>query len=396
MEMDDKHIVILEESQEADEDLSMGQELPFSMTTTLEDARHVPEQYSTISNLYKRKKTTFQGISGTKNAKSEYHIAKAQMRDKTMKRTLMQRIDWGLLRICSSIISIVDSVVPERYNPKEPEAADTLWGRKLRENLLDRGKHTRRIAALCIFLFLGFSVTFIIGIVPWRTYLASDILPYYQVKGEDGTIVTIKDVMMPHYIDAINDPSDRLRLAHIVNQRNVFRKINQEDLKKGYARVRVEYADAVNVSFSLLEDAMRKEADDRKLGCLCAAHMGVPLNVIWMYKKGFYYEPKMTLGTEKVGFMGPVKNTNLYYNASDSSNGSGIPPPDGFYIGHPAGIALRHVTKKGLRSDELYGKNAGCVVFCCELASKESLVGGVEQGGVLLSKEGNVKKLGFL
>lgn len=396
--MEDKHIVILEEANEADESLSMGQELPFSMTTVLEDASHVPEQYSTVNNLYKRKKTTFQGISGTKNAKSEYHIAKSYMQDKTKKRSIMQHIDWGLLQTCSLLIHIVDKVVPEKYNPREQEAAGTLWGRKLRENLLDRGKHTRRIAALCIFLLLGFSVTFIIGIVPWRTYLASDIIPHYQIKGENGAVVIIKDVMMPHYLDPMNDPSDRLRLAHIVSPRNVFRRINQDDLKKGYAKIRVEYVDAVNVSFDLLEDAMKNEADYRKLGCLCAAHMGVPINVIWMYKKGFYYEPKMTLGTEKVGFMGPVKNTNLYYNASEkiNSGGNGIPPSEGFYIGHPAGIALRHVTKKGLRSDELYGKNAGCVVFCCELAAKESLVGGVDQGGVLLSKDGNVKKLGFL
>lgn len=419
--------IILEETKSNEKELE--KELPFSSQVSFEQVENIPQEYSThAGNNYLRRRTTIRGVTSMKKEKSEYYDLERKMSDKTYKKSFFQRIDWIILRVCVALIKVVDSVVPSRFNPREMESDDTVYGRKLRETLLDRGKNTRRLIALVFFLMLVFGITFFMVSTPWKSYFASDVIAEYTTPANhspftgDGAnnnhpTATIRNVLMPRYMNPQKDPSDVIRIKNMVRQQNVFKKIAIDDIKRGYIETFVEYPHGVNISFELVEKIMLDEAKNRDLGCLCAAHVGIPLNIIWTYRKGFYHEPKMTLGTPRVGVMGPIKNTNLYYNASiatkrwlssmggnhHNNNNNNIddssyqaPPQEGFYVTYPYGIALRYVTRDGLKSDEVYGKGAGCVVFCCELAAKKPLVGGYDQGGVLLSSDGNTKKFGIL
>lgn len=404
---------VIEETKSDDKGLQS--ELPLTTEVSFEPVDNIPQQYSTHQgNTYLRRRTIIKGTSSMKEQRSEYHDMEKKMQDRAYKKTFVQKIDWIIMRLCINLIYVVDYIIPKKFNPREVESEDTLCGRKLREVLLDKGKNTRILIALVVFLSLGFGTCYIILSTPWKSYFASDVILEYHMNGDTRSpsgnkypSTIVNNVLMPRYMNPLVDPSDLIRINHLVKQDNVFNRVTVDDIKRGYMKTFVEYPHGVNVSFELLENIMIQEANNRKLGCLCAAHVGVPLNVVWAYKKGFYHEPKMTLGTSKVGIMGPIKNANLYYNASIASETStlkaqeranhALPPNNnGFYITHPYGIALRYVTKEGLKSDEVYGKVAGCVVFCCELAAKKPLVGPYDQGGVLLTSDGNTKKFGIL
>src|SRR6056297_464800 len=141
--------------------------------------------------------------------------------------------------------------------------------------------------------------------------------------------------------------------------------------------------------------------EEQNLTCVCAAHLGVPLNIIFMHQKGVIYDPVMTLGTKDLRISPILKKTNLYYNTTifvqnekKGIHNTGLPPEEGFRISYPKGIAYRYLTKKGMKSNEAYHMHSACIVFCCELAAKKVLVGPPQGGGVLTHQEGNVKHFG--
>lgn len=405
---DTQNSIVIEEDKQYDEELVSGQELPFSQTSVFSEPKEIPREFSqSNTNLFKRKTTRVTGISGANvgSGGSEYRELRKRMKMPEERKSVVQRIDWALLRITMFVAKMIDKFVPSKFNPVQQETSETLWMGRIRRNMLDKGKHKRRFVTVVTFLMLSLFVVVMLTSVPWRSYAAMDVLKeaYIKPDGEQGETIIVRNLLMPHYLDPRNDPSDRVRLEHLVDQRHIFDSIVTSDLKRDYKEVKVQYKEKVNVSFSVLQDVMKAVSEERNLPCICAAHVGVPLNVVYLNNQGFMNEPTMTLGTKDLRISPVLKNANLYYNASlfaenrkSGIKNTGVPPEEGFRIMYPKAIAFRFLTPEGFKSREAYTLYSACVVFCAELAKKKPLVGPPSRGGVLTSQEGNVKHYGIL
>src|SRR6056297_946275 len=396
----EKDSIVVEETKNYDEELDGNMELPFTQTITYDSPLKIPKEFSTQQNhLFKRKTTNISGISGSK--KSEFRELRKRMSNRNDKKTWVQRLDWWLLRITRYIAMCIDMILPKKMNPIDQETSETLWSARIRKHLLDKGKHKRRMIYLAVLLSISFGLVFVITSVPWKSYTAADVIDQFYVDNNDGPLLIVHNMLIPRFLNPVSDPSDVIRLKNITT--NPFSKITKKDLEFGYKEVKVQYKYNVNISFSVVHDELKADSKEKTLSCLCAAHIGIPLNIIYIHGNGILDEPTMTLGTKELRLSPRIKNTNLYYNSTifgdpkmPMSKKTGIPPDEGFQITYPKSIAYRYLTVDGFKSKEAYSMHSACIVFCCELATKETLVGPPTKGGILTHKDGNVKYFGIL
>ena len=378
-------------------EISGGGELPLFERTEYLTETHHPDGLSPSVSLVRRR-THLSGASDLEQEQaqhSDYRRLRVK-RKRGFDMSTMERVDWVLLRAAHFLSKQVDRWVPRRFNPiisGEESVGETLLASKIRRYVLDAGKYTRRAigtGTLILFIMMLFMVA---NMIPWRGYFAMDVIGMYT--DERGR--NIMNVEMPHYLDVDNDASDYLRAQYLVQYS--FPHINRKDLLRGYHEVELEYDRKANISFSILRDKLNETMIEGGYSCLCAAHLGVPLNVMQMLtvkhtglpnvrslSTTTLYEPTLSMADKEVTTTAPVES-NLYYTPSieDGNVYSNGPLKRGqtFPIVYPKRVALRYITERGFETISVSGYKAACVVFCCELSAKRKLFHRTK-GGIIL------------
>jgi hypothetical protein len=350
-----------------------------------------------------RRKTHFSGISEVEERQSQgNNYNRLRMLNKRGKsKSLMDRVDWGLIRATQVFTKQMDRIIPEKYNPVMQESGQTLFTSKMHKYLIDKGKHTRRVvgAVIVVVTFMLFFMVF--NMIPWRGYFALDALTDYT--DERGRTMT--NIEVPHYLMVDTDASDYKRAQHVTDQNQPFPKITRNQLLIGYHQITLEYNRQANVSFSMLKKQLNKTMVEGGYSCLCAAHLGIPLNVVQVLEitaTGIpnvrslstltMYEPMMTLGSKETKTTQPIEG-NIYYSPDaegverEHANGP-LTGKDTFSITYPSRVALRYLTERGYEALAVSGYKAACVVFCGELSQKKKLVNR-ELGGVIIEGKDN-------
>jgi hypothetical protein len=345
-----------------------------------------------------RRRTHLAGASDLEQEQakhSDYHKLRVR-RQRGFSMSMMERIDWALLRAALFLSKQVDRWVPSKFNPiisGEASGGETLLASKIRRHVLDAGKYTRRAIGMGVLVLVVMMFFVVANMIPWRGYFAMDVMDMYT--DERGR--NMMNVEIPHYLDVDNDASDYLRAQHLV--RDSFPHIDRKDLLRGYHEVELEYERKANISFSMLRDKLNDTMIQGGYSCLCAAHLGVPLNVMQMLTVKYtglpnvrslttttLYEPTLSMADKEVISTAPVES-NIYYapptiDGTAHSNGP-LKHGQTFSIVYPKRVALRYITERGFETISVSGYKAACVVFCCELSAKQKLFHRTK-GGIIL------------
>jgi len=397
--------VISSEEQHVAKEVARGQELPLYGSTEFVAEPRRPEGISPSAELVRRR-TTVAGVSDLEEASaqhSDYRRMDLKSRRAPHTMTWMERVDWALLRAAGLASRGVDRWVPARFNPRNPESGRTRWGAVIQRHVLDSGKHTRRAIGLGTLVVAAMVLLLVANAIPWRGYFAMDAVPVFA--DERGR--SMRNVEVPHYLRVDADASDYKRAQHLVRRSTSFPAVTRDWLLRGYREVELEYGRRANVSFNMLRDALNRTMIEGGYSCLCAAHLGIPLNVVELLTVAptglpntrrlltqTLYEPTLTLGSKETRTTTPIES-NIYYAprapgvVPEHANGP-LAAGQTFTITYPNRVALRYVTEQGFEALSVSGHKAACVVFCCELSQKRALIDRVRGGVVVTDKDGSI------
>jgi len=379
---DGPYSVVTSEERNASFEVSSGEELPFTVSTTYTPDTARPRGPNANLTLLRRK-TRISGITASSEQGQAVRSEYKQMEGKAKRGrglSVMDRIDWLLMRGALALSRQIDQWAPTRFNPVLMEdGGRTLWASRIQRHVLDRGKYTRRAIAAAL-VIVAIALAFVCAnMLPWRAFFGMGTVSVYI--DERGRSMT--NVEVPHYLAVNDDASDRLRAKFLAwDDADPWTAITKDALKRGFTRVDLEYGRSANISFAMLERAMNATMIERGFGCLCAAHMGVPLNAVYIAKTAtsasMLWEPSLTMASKTNRRSAPV-SSNIYYAPQgadverDHPNGP-LRPDQTFSITFPEKVALRYLTERGFEGLELSGSRAACVVFCCELGLKKRLI----------------------
>ena len=286
--------------------------------------------------------------------------------------------------IASKIIHFIVGFIPKRYNEMCGDVVDvTPWEQSLRVQWLDRGLYKRKILAAVVIGLMVTGVFIGAGYVPWRQVFGKDNIP--EFKDAQGRILT--NVVIPRMLEPDKHAGDASITDWIITG-DPFEPLTPESIHNGYITITMDRSGTrKNVSLSMLYERMNSTAHE-KYRCLCAAHMGIPLNVILFTSVGkrlqalranpelppapndfvIMTEPQPTVGSKAIVSTGPMK--------------SNIQPTQ-FRVNHPDRVVVSFLTATGHKDKrEFHGDDSACVVRCIELAWKEPIVDPV-LGGIL-------------
>lgn len=273
------------------------------------------------------------------------------------------------------LIRCIVAFIPERWNRMNLEIGMTNWENRLRVYWLDSGLYKRKLVWAAVMFVLVLVALLVSSMIPWRLLLRTDVEHVYtDTRGRE-----IHNILVPRLMDPKNDASDA-QVADQILRGEAFRELTPQVVKQGYTGVR-----GSNISLDMLRSKLIEEG--RNYPCLCAAHMGVPLNVITVSPFGvspkgkkretplFMLEPSPTGATGKAMASGKMQ--------------SNLDPGNPFQVVHPSRMTVKYLTMNGLVDrTELRGDDAACVVWCIELAWKEQLI---EGNGLLSQRPRQVK-----
>jgi hypothetical protein len=264
------------------------------------------------------------------------------------------------------LIRCIVACIPKRWNTMNLEIGMTSWEDRLRVQWLDSGLYKRKLVWAAVIFVIVLVALLVSTMIPWRLLLKTDVEHVYtDTRGRE-----IQNILVPRLIDPKNDASDA-QIANQILKGAPFRELTPQVVKQGYAGVR-----GSNVSLDMLRGKLVEAG--RKYPCLCAAHMGIPLNAISFFPRGgkggkklFMLEPSPTGATGKA-----IESDKMQSNLDP-----GVP----FRVTHPTRMSVKFLTMDGLVDrTELRGDDSACAVWCIELAWKEALV--EEDGGGILSQ----------
>ncbi len=292
-------------------------------------------------------------------------------------------------------IRCIIAFIPTRWNAFNLEIGMTHWENRLRVYWLDSGLYKRKLVwASVMFVFVLVALT-VSSTIPWRLLLRTDVEQVYtDTRGRE-----IHNILVPRLIDPKKDASDA-QIADQIIRGGAFRELTPQVVKQGYTSVRES-----NISLDMLRSKLIDVG--RRYPCLCAAHMGVPLNVIVFSPKSPRNEPgdwgkgkgERGKGTRERGIEEKEKGERGIEEKEKGEKGdplfmvepsptgatgravtsgkmqSNLDPGNPFQVVHPSRMTVKYLTMSGLVDrTELRGDNAACAVWCIELAWKEQLV----------------------
>jgi hypothetical protein len=355
LKKENKHSFVIEQKERVSEEVSSGdlplyQEVQYKVIPS-------PEGVTNQATALRRRVTVKAGRRGDSMGDQEKLKYKR-------KKTLSERMDYYIIRWIQFVGYVGDKMIPERFNPRSmEEVGETRLSRYLRMHFLDTGRIKRKVAAILIMVSLFMLFVFTINAMPWKVYFGTGVAPIYV----DSHGRRVANVVTPHYLDP-SDPSDRFRIDHVI-KKHVFPPIKKQHLEQGFLPVPMEYNVKANISLPMLEEVLSSTAKEMGFPCICAAHVGVPLNV--MYIEGSYiYDPKVASISTELYETPPIKS-NIYYSPRPPIGSNDV--EGGFVIRSPEVVSLRAISVDGYRTFRFEKNFAACVTFCAELALKRPM-----------------------
>lgn len=332
--------------------------------------------------------------------------AEDEIKDRKRKR----KPTWNEIEeiVTAFIIRVIVFCIPTRYNvPSEEMGGISPWEQRLRIQWLDRGLYKRKIVGgMLIFVFVV-SVFFFASLIPWRVLLGTDSI-YLHVNSRGDKIY---NVIVPRMIDPTTDASDVSRADWILNG-EPFPPMTRTQVKDGFVSVKTGYSMVEqNVSINLLQQKLNETAFG-EYRCLCAIHLGIPLNAVMYTPNPQKIEQarrraKTGTGRSIKGIMdGKHDNMFLLEPVPTAAKGpivtsermtSNLLPDRPFTVTHPGRMTVKFYTTEGLDDRiELRGDDVACAVRCIEVAWKTKLVNKatkeIRNGRPIVVKEQNGRK----
>jgi len=352
--------------------------LPTTVSTTTVGSIESASQDHVNGLRHRKKATEFYGTPTVKKM-----FAQPFEDETNIKPQIKRPVTWAQWEehVASKIIKGVVWLIPTRWNQRAGDITETPWEYRLRVQWLDRGLYKRKILAAVVIGLLVAAMFLGAGYVPWRQLFGKDSIPKF--KDAHGRI--LNSVVIPRMLEPDKHAGD-IAVSDWIKTGDPFEPVTPAHLKEGYITVTMDHSGTrKNVSLPMLYNLMNATAYG-KYRCLCAAHMGIPLNMILFTPIGerlraiqnrqdtpllpndfvFMIEPQPTIGSNAIVSTGPM-----------TSNIESVP----FRVNHPTRVVVSFLTNTGHKDKrEMHGDDAACVVRCIELAWKEPVVDPLMEG----------------
>ncbi len=302
---------------------------------------------------------------------------------------------WGQMEkdITKWMIRCIVWMIPRKYNKPSMEMAGmTPWEHRLRVQWLDRGLYKRKIFGAVFILGIVLVLFFASGFVPWRALFQMDSVTVYT----DSRGIQVHNMLIPRMIDPKGDASDASKAEWILRG-DPLDYLSREQVKSGYVTVRTGEKTKFNVSRSLLHENLNETAFGN-FRCLCAVHMGVPVNAI-LYSpdpgrmQQLRDNPNAKANpTDHVFMLEPLPTGGMAPMVTSGPMVSNLDPDVPFTVTHPSRLSIKFFTMEGLDDRvELRGDDAACAIRCISISWKEEIAG---DDAILIERPHRVNRKG--